>query len=405
MATHTATVPPVTAPSPEATSAADNIFRQFCRYLGVAYILSFIGLSGAILSSADVVPMWWTVAAALSIYGSAFVMFAVSFRRPDVTWVRWAATAVAIGYGLTVATWPLVWNGELIDSSHGMWFTQFNGFVAATAGLAWRVRWSLPYLVYVVVSVQFVNQAVRTPQYETAVLTEIAWSFCLSVMPYAIAVAAVRSGRVLDATRVQSAAAAAEAAATVARASEQSRFDALTHDGVMSALLAAARHPMSDALVAQAAGTLAKLDMLEAGARHQADYDPAAAISEFRGAAGEVDDTIRVAGVVAVGAELTRYPHDVVQTMSAAAVEALRNSVRHAGSDARRSVEVTANRDVLLVVVDDDGAGFDPRSVPAGRLGLAVSIRGRMDQLPGGGAVVISSPGKGTSVRLRWTAP
>lgn len=80
------------------------------------------------------------------------------------------------------------------------------------------------------------------------------------------------------------------------------------------------------------------------------------------------------------------------------AQEALRNAERHA---AARSVTVSLrleDRDLLLVV-SDDGAGFDPEA-PRGRsLGLA-SMRERV-QLAGGSFRVVSEPGEGTTVVAR----
>jgi signal transduction histidine kinase len=62
-------------------------------------------------------------------------------------------------------------------------------------------------------------------------------------------------------------------------------------------------------------------------------------------------------------------------------------------------------RDSLRVDVIDDGVGFDLRSVPPHRLGLAVSIRGRMAHLPGGSALVQSQPGRGARVVISWSRP
>ena len=410
MASDTATLPalsstPATGFDPEGgVSAADKIFRQFCRYLGIGYCLSFVGLSSVITRSLDVVPMWWTVATLLSVYGSAIVMIIASFR-PDIRAVRAASSAVVIGYALTIVTWPLVWNGVQLDVAQGMWFTQFNGVVAFSAALTWRVRWSLPYWLFVLVSVQFVNDVVRVSDHSNPVAVEIAWSFCLTAMPYAMGVAAIRSGRILDTTRHQSATAAAEAAADVARAHERSRLDALTHDGVMATLLAAARHDMSPALVEQATDTLTKLEVLESGVRQQAEFDVDAAISQLRSATGEVDDSIRLISFNGTADPATRYPGTVVRTMSAALAEALRNSVQHAGPGARRSVQVRAGDNLLRVTVGDNGLGFDSAAVPGHRLGLAVSVRGRMKQLPGGSAEIASRPGEGTRIDLTWRRP
>ncbi|ORM32821.1 ATP-binding protein [Williamsia sp. 1135] len=403
MAADTSAVPALRADSSDG-SAADNIFRQFCRYLGICYCLSLAFLFGAITTSADVVPLWWMAASLLLIHGSGAVMTVATFGFP-IAWVRYTSSALAIAYGLTILTWPLVWDGELIDSAQGMWFSQFNGFAALTAALTWRVRWSLPYFIFVVISVQFINDAVREPAHNSSVLTTTAWSFCLTVLGYTVGVAVMRSGRILDTTRAESVTAAAESAAALARASERTRFDALTHDGVMSTLLAAARLPMSDALTDQAADTLAKLGILESGIPQESEFDVAAAIREIRGMAGDFDDSIRVTVHETAHSEYSQYPGEVVRTVSAAMAEVLRNSLHYAGQEASRTVDVVASENMLRVRVDDDGAGFDPGAVPEHRLGLKVSVLGRMDLLPGGGAEVRSAPGAGTSVELTWERP
>ncbi|WP_043503220.1 ATP-binding protein [Georgenia sp. SUBG003] len=56
------------------------------------------------------------------------------------------------------------------------------------------------------------------------------------------------------------------------------------------------------------------------------------------------------------------------------------------------------------VRVRDGGPGFDPGTVPAGRLGVRGSIVGRMSRLPGGYAEVRSTPGAGTEVVVGWRA-
>ncbi len=54
------------------------------------------------------------------------------------------------------------------------------------------------------------------------------------------------------------------------------------------------------------------------------------------------------------------------------------------------------------LVVRDDGIGFDAAAVPPARMGIAVSIVGRMRTLPGGDARVDARPGAGTTVTLTW---
>jgi len=84
---------------------------------------------------------------------------------------------------------------------------------------------------------------------------------------------------------------------------------------------------------------------------------------------------------------------DTLQLIS----EALSNALRHAGSE-RVIVEIGQDRDELMVVVTDHGTGFD-LSVPKPGLGLE-NIRTRA-QRAGGEASINTSPGSGTTVRIR----
>jgi signal transduction histidine kinase len=89
----------------------------------------------------------------------------------------------------------------------------------------------------------------------------------------------------------------------------------------------------------------------------------------------------------------------------AAAVGAALDNVReHAGADARAWILVEDEPDAVIVTVRDDGPGIpEGRLAQAegeGRLGVALSIRGRLREL-GGTAELISVPGQGTEVELK----
>lgn len=83
--------------------------------------------------------------------------------------------------------------------------------------------------------------------------------------------------------------------------------------------------------------------------------------------------------------------------LAGAAREALVNAARHAGGDV--TVYAEATPEVIEVFVRDRGAGFDPESIPAGRLGIRESIVGRMARA--GGSAVLASGTEGTEVQLR----
>ncbi|KQX53334.1 MULTISPECIES: DUF5931 domain-containing protein [unclassified Streptomyces] len=89
----------------------------------------------------------------------------------------------------------------------------------------------------------------------------------------------------------------------------------------------------------------------------------------------------------------------------AAAVGAALDNVRvHAGEDAQAWILVEDWPDEVIVTVRDDGPGIpEGRLAQAegeGRMGVALSIRGRLRDL-GGSAELISVPGQGTEVELK----
>jgi signal transduction histidine kinase len=97
--------------------------------------------------------------------------------------------------------------------------------------------------------------------------------------------------------------------------------------------------------------------------------------------------------------KLTEQGQDVVFRI---AQEALHNALRHANAS-RIDVTLTADVDVTVLSVTDDGVGFAPASTVAGRrLGLA-SMRERAEEA-GGVLTVTSEPGGGTTVRLEVPA-
>ena len=87
-----------------------------------------------------------------------------------------------------------------------------------------------------------------------------------------------------------------------------------------------------------------------------------------------------------------------VQALVRAAREALVNAAIHAGAD-RVDVYAEVDGDEVIAFVRDRGAGFDPDAIAEGRMGVRGSIIERM-QRHGGAAVVRSTPGGGTEVRL-----
>ncbi|MFF6882303.1 MacS family sensor histidine kinase [Streptomyces sp. NPDC012421] len=101
-------------------------------------------------------------------------------------------------------------------------------------------------------------------------------------------------------------------------------------------------------------------------------------------------------------------PSGAARELAAAVGAALDNVRVHAGADARAWILVEDWDDEVIVTVRDDGPGIpEGRLAEAegeGRMGVALSIRGRLRDL-GGTAELISVPGQGTEVELKVPRP
>ncbi|MFV0136484.1 MacS family sensor histidine kinase [Streptomyces sp. HMX87] len=95
---------------------------------------------------------------------------------------------------------------------------------------------------------------------------------------------------------------------------------------------------------------------------------------------------------------------DTAREMTAAVGAALDNVRKHAGEHARAWILIEDEPDEVIVTVRDDGPGIPEGRLDEaegeGRLGVALSIRGRLRDL-GGTADLVSVPGQGTEVELR----
>jgi PAS domain S-box-containing protein len=119
-----------------------------------------------------------------------------------------------------------------------------------------------------------------------------------------------------------------------------------------------------------------------------------AALRQYsRSAGAKFDLSVRFK---ARGFEAERLPAAVETALYRAVQEAMTNVVRHAHAT-RVDVLVEHRGDRVLVMVEDDGAGFEPGQVPTGSHFGLIGLRERAETL-GGSLTVESTPGAGTTV-------
>ena len=194
-----------------------------------------------------------------------------------------------------------------------------------------------------------------------------------------------------------------ELAAAMARAelTTQRNLARLVHDRVLSVLNAAAlwRGPTTGEIVG---GAHEALSLFDFNSEHttRAEQSTMSLQTELLVMAEAIDPRCGTR----IQAESGKVPSECSTALFEACSEALRNSVRHAQRASRTLVASLAPLE-MTVVIKEDGAGFDPTTIAADRLGLKESIFGRMRDINGGAAVVRSEIGMGTTVTLTWQRP
>ncbi|HEY9311942.1 sensor histidine kinase [Williamsia sp.] len=380
-----------------------RLTRMFARFISVGYLAYLAILLPSINMLAPRMDSWWTPVTVALVFGSGLLPGALSFRS-DPTPMRVTSGVAAALFLVAAASWPLAWNGPDIGDDDGVWLAFFPGVASIAAVIVWPTVYVFGHLVIGCVAVQVINFVARGETDVGLLAPEIMFAIMFCTLFVGGGVMAMRTGRLLDSTTETTYAAAAVAAAGHARTVERERFDALIHDSVLSTFLIASRGQPKEVVGAMATTALAELDNIRAEAVPDQQFSATEAINHLRAASVEADDTAMFRVLQERDHKTADIPADVIRTMGSALSEALRNSRLHAGPNTTRTVDANLTETGLGVVVADDGAGFDPASVAPHRLGIAVSIVGRLSNLPGGSAHVDTRPGSGTRVYLGWEA-
>lgn len=385
--------------------AATAIVRTIASVFAGATVLLGLLAAQAILPQLAATATWWDVPAVILVFGPPIAMAAVAWWVRART-LRIIAGVLGVAYPILMVTLKLALpTGQLDPSLQSPWILQLTALGTSAAAIAWP-RWGTAFYV-VAISVLLVP--VRVAVYPGQIL-DIASQDALNGLLYdgvfaALAVAAIRAGAMVDGAASAARIEAEAVAAQLAQGRERARAEALIHDRVLAILLAAGRPEVhsTGSLAAQAENTLQELEQFREGPREQAPLKPAEFVWMQQALTTDIAPEAQFSYEVLADAEI---PGPVVQAFAEAASEALRNSCRHAGEDARavaRAVHVRLSTDTLTVTILDDGKGFDPKQVAPTRLGLAVGVFGRMGHLDGGAARIVSAPGRGTTVVLEWT--
>jgi signal transduction histidine kinase len=272
------------------------------------------------------------------------------------------------------------------------------------AALTFKLRWTVVYYIGLNAGIQYIFSLPVGGSHPISVTIP---DFCYTLLTNAtVAVVALllrNAATQTDLANSEAIQTRMKQAAVDAAARERQRVDALVHDRVLTALISATN--AKDVVQVKAAGDLAnsaisKLQELQ----HQ---DPSGMVltkdlfDSIVATAKSLDPAL-VTSITTKGNWLVEQP--VASALTEATYQAVQNSMIHAGSKATRELFLKASDREIKIVVRDDGRGFRPNRVSKGRLGIQVSIIGRVESV-GGRAHIASKPGDGTTVILEWSRP
>ncbi|KAF0970250.1 MULTISPECIES: sensor histidine kinase [Gordonia] len=391
----------------------DHVRRIGARFLGLGFIGYPVVSVAAIASSGSVTASWWIPLSIVLSVGPGILLVVGSFRR-GTSWLRPLALGTWAGYLLAIALWFPAWTGSTLTDPEDVaqWMIAFCGMPSMVLMLV-HAPLGVISLVVSCVAAHVSQQWGRFGGLTSDLPFEIMWSVVFTAVFLAVVLVATRTGRHLDETREETYRTAANVAAASAREVEKARFDAIVHDRVIASLLAVEPGTPDHRLAAQARSALDELVRVPSPGDAEI-VSRAETLRRIRSAATDLSERFEVQVLGAstasdnsrdVESDRVGYPVDVVEAVVEAMSEALRNVLRHAGPDADCAVIVQLTADALSMAVVDNGTGFDPDSVGPGRVGIAVSIHGRMSRLRGGHTVLRSRPGRGTTVQIGWERP
>jgi two-component sensor histidine kinase len=357
----------------------------------VPWLLSQIG---------EAEPLWLAVVVP-ALFGTLLIALVLSIAQ---VWVRQIQGTFAVIYLLALISWPFfVLPGvEVANAIH--WLNYLMSVAIAMATIAFPTTITTIYLflcpaIYIVVRIEPVG---GSASWQLAVLEGV-YALILSSAIVIIVTMLRQASTAVDSAQAMALDRYSHAVRQHATEVERVQVDSIVHDSVLTTFISAARAftPQAQALAAAMAGN-AIGHLRDAAAASPDD----GTMVRFTSLAERITDAAAALSspfelrIRSVGTR--SLPVQASEAIYSAAVQAMVNSLQHAGEDgvsrwvSARSVSPGG----IEIVVGDTGAGFD-MSQRSDRLGVRVSILERISNA-GGRATIQSAPGEGTVVTIRW---
>ena len=347
---------------------------------------------------------WWTdVMVTALVLSLVFAVVASIIRR----WVRIADVTFAAIYLIALVSWPFAVIDVAAAPSDSYWLYFIMTIATAMATVGLDIRFATVYVIliptiYAVIRITPAGGAVSPTQ---AVLDSI-YAIILGGVITIITTILRNAATAVDRAQQTALERYSHAVRQHAIEAERVQVDAIVHDSVLTTFLSAARAftPEAKELAATMAGNA--IGHLRDAVAATPDSDASVRVSVLASRLTDAASTMsQPFSVDTDEAGQGSIPLPVAEAIYSAAVQAMVNSLQHAGSDVDRWLVVRGDgQESVEVTIGDRGTGFEPGSVPTERLGVRVSILERVASA-GGRSEIDSALGRGTVVSLRWPDP
>ena len=322
-------------------------------------------------------------------------------------WIRGSFGFWAYLHGATVLLamwrWPLlVVDPTLLPENFQAWVWWLVGTATISMGVVKPLWLGLVYLVVASASWYWLDTSVAGGSGDPAIaLQDSIYVFLLGGAVSSLIRLTREGAKRADEANSIAIQSAIEQAQVDAAERERQRIDALVHDRILNTLLVAAKAKSEQEQIAAATAATEAIASLEAAANDQEINSRVTTLGLYRSLRKAAFRASTEIEVEILSAGLEEIPADIAQTITEAALQAIDNAVRHSQASQIRLRLGSATLSGLVIEVSDNGLGFTPERLPKDRLGISASIKARME-LIGGEAQVLSEPGAGTTVMLRW---
>ncbi len=384
---------------PISRKRVDTVISRSVAWFGIVFGLQSVP---ALLDQYSLGQPLWSAITVAAISGSLLLALLCSTVK---RFVVGSHRVVAGVYVLALLTWPFFLADPEVAQRGDHWLYQLTTVATATAAIGLSVRGATIYL-FIVPTIYGVIRA--TPAGGGG-----PWELGLFNAVYAI----ILGGAVLViVTMLRSAASSvdnaqgtaldryARAVRQHATEVERVQVDSIVHDSVLTTLLSAAR---ADGEHEKAlAGRMAANAMRHLREAALVTPDDGSTV-RFRSLCDRLVEAARGMpqpfSLRMRSIDTRIIPASQAEALYSAAVQAMVNSVQHAGGpEVKRWVRISgAQGGMIEIEVGDAGAGFDIGAMPEERLGVRRSIIERTMNA-GGHAELRSEPGSGTTVLLTW---